>query len=251
MKYFAALPVAASVALAQMQVMPVAPEQPAGGVMTHTVTVGGMKPVATGMAPSLLYNPEAITAAVGDMIMFVFMQKNHTVTQSTFADPCRKMDGGMDSGFMANPEGKPGVTWNMTVPTTEPLWFYCKQQNGIHCGKGMVFSVNAATTGDKTMADFKQLAIKTNGTSLKEGPLQIVDPNAAAAPTTVTIQAGGGAGGAAATNTASGSLATASVVAGTGQDGQGQACSCSCLCGMNSFPANAAVNNFGGFAGLM
>jgi plastocyanin len=80
-----------------------------------------MKPVETGMAPALLYTPESITAAVGDMVMFQFMQKNHTVTQSTFADPCRKMDGGMDSGFMVNPEGKPGVTWNMTVETTEPL----------------------------------------------------------------------------------------------------------------------------------
>jgi plastocyanin len=80
-----------------------------------------MKPVATGMAPALLYTPESITAAVGDMVMFVFMQKNHTATQSTFAEPCKKMEGGMDSGFMVNPEGKAGVTWNMTVPSTDPL----------------------------------------------------------------------------------------------------------------------------------
>lgn len=79
------------------------------------------------MAPILGYTPESITAAVGDMVMFVFMQKNHTVTQSTFADPCRKMDGGMDSGFMPNPEGKAGVTWNMTVEKTEPL---CESING-------------------------------------------------------------------------------------------------------------------------
>lgn len=31
------------------------------------------------------------------------------------------MANGMDSGFMANPDGKPGVTWNMTVQTTDPL----------------------------------------------------------------------------------------------------------------------------------
>jgi hypothetical protein len=80
-----------------------------------------MKPVETGMAPALLYTPESIKAAVGDMVMFVFMQKNHTATQSTFAEPCKKMAGGMDSGFMANPEGKAGVTWNMTVENTEPL----------------------------------------------------------------------------------------------------------------------------------
>jgi plastocyanin len=87
------------------------------------VVVGGMKPVETGMAPALSYFPEAITAAQGDIVKFVFMQKNHTVTQSTFEDPCKKMEGGMDSGFKPNPEGKTGpeFEWEMTVPTTEPL----------------------------------------------------------------------------------------------------------------------------------
>lgn len=115
----------------------------------------------------------------------------------------------------------------------------------------MVFSVNAATTGDKTMANFKALAISTNGTGLVPGALQAVNPAAAAAPTTVTIAAGGAAAGGATSVSGAAALATATVVAGAGQDGQGQACSCSCLCGMNSFPANAAVNNFGGFAGVM
>jgi hypothetical protein len=112
----------------------------------------------------------------------------------------------------------------------------------------MVFSINAATTGEKTMAQFKQLAVGKNGTSLVPGPLQAVNPNAAAAPTTVTVLAGGAN---AASGTAAAGLATATVIAGAGQDGQGQACSCSCLCGMNAFPANAAVNSFGGFPGLM
>jgi hypothetical protein len=132
--------------------------------------------------------------------------------------------------------------------------FYCKQQNGIHCGKGMVFSVNAATTGDKTMADFKQLAVGVNGTSLKPGSLQAVNPEAAAAPTTVTVAAGGAAAtGSSGSGSAAGSAAgaVATVIAGQGQDQTGQTCSCSCLCGMNSFPASAAVNSFGGFPGLM
>jgi plastocyanin len=71
------------------------------------------------MALALSYFPESITAAQGDVVKFVFMQKNHTVTQSTFADPCKKMEGGMDSGFMPNPEGKAGVEWEMTVPNTD------------------------------------------------------------------------------------------------------------------------------------
>lgn len=73
------------------------------------------------MAPALSYFPESIDAAVGDKVKFVFMQKNHTVTQSTFADPCKKMENGMDSGFMPNADGKTGVEWEMDVKTTEPL----------------------------------------------------------------------------------------------------------------------------------
>lgn len=115
----------------------------------------------------------------------------------------------------------------------------------------MVFSINAATTGDKTMANFKALAINKNGTDLKPGALQSVDPNAAAAPTTVTVVGGGNGALATASGTAGGALATATVVAGAGQDGQGQACTCSCLCGMNDFPANAAINSFGGFPAIL
>lgn len=126
---------------------------------------------------------------------------------------------------------------------------YCKQAQGEHCGKGMVFSINAKLDGDKTMAQFKQLAIKTNGTTLKDSAIQSVNPAAAAAPSAVTVVAGGAGSGA--TGTGSGALATATVVAGSGTDGAGQTCTCSCLCGMNSFPASAAINNFGGFAGMI
>lgn len=73
------------------------------------------------MAPVLGFVPESITANMGDVVEFQFMQKNHTATQSTFAEPCKAMAGGKDSGFMPNPEGKPGVTWNMTVDTTDAL----------------------------------------------------------------------------------------------------------------------------------
>lgn len=125
---------------------------------------------------------------------------------------------------------------------------YCKQRNGEHCGKGMVFSINAKLDGDKTMAQFKQLAIKTNGTTLKDSAIQSVNAAAAAAPSPVTVLAGDGA---VATASGSGAMASATVVAGQGTDGAGQTCTCSCLCGTNSFPASAAINNFGGFPGMM
>ncbi|KAK7190984.1 serine-threonine rich protein [Paraphaeosphaeria sporulosa] len=244
MKYISAFPLVATLAAAQMQVMSLAPA-PSGPNKTNSekVTVGGMKAVSTGMAPVLGFSPESITAAVGDTVEFVFMQKNHTATQSTFAEPCKAMEGGKDSGFMPNPEGKAGVTWNITVDSTDAQWFYCKQAT--HCGVGMVFAINAATTGDKTMSVFKNNAINKNSTksaNLGLAPIQSVNPAAAAAPSTVTVAAASGTG-------AAGSTAT--VVAGQGTDTAGNACGCQCLCGVNSFPQAAAVNNFGGFAGML
>lgn len=276
MKYISALPLAASLAAAQMQVMSLAPAASGPAIHTvryqlpilwaiansHKVTVGGLKPVSTGMAPVLGFSPESITAAVGDSVQFVFMQKNHTATQSTFAEPCKAMEGGKDSGFMPNPEGKAGVTWNITVENTEAQCkqptinriteflannyegFYCKQST--HCGVGMVFAINAATTGDKTMSVFKNNAINKNSTksaNLALAPIQNVNPAAAAAPSTVTVAAASGTGGAVGS--------TATVVAGQGTDPAGNACGCQCLCGVNSFPQAAAVNNFGGFAGML
>jgi hypothetical protein len=40
-------------------------------------------------------------AQVGDQVVFHFLAKNHTVTQSSFADPCGKKDGGINSGLSA------------------------------------------------------------------------------------------------------------------------------------------------------
>ncbi|KAF2740867.1 hypothetical protein EJ04DRAFT_168826 [Polyplosphaeria fusca] len=253
MKYLAALSLLASAATATTTyaMAAEAAPSPAAGGMTHTVVVGGLKPAATGgMAPVLAYAPEAIQAAVGDKVKFVFMQKNHTATQSTFADPCKAMDGGQDSGFKPNPMGMagPDFEWEMSVDTMEPIWMYCKQRNGTHCGKGMVFSVNAAQTGDKTHEIWKQLAIQKNGTEagvLTSAAIQSVAATGAAAASTVTVVAGDGS---VAATGAPGAAAT--VAAGQGVDGQGNACNCHCLCGINDFPQAAAVNNFGGFAGM-
>jgi len=122
----------------------------------------------------LNFNPTTVTAASGDTIEFVFMPKNHTVTQSTFAAPCTAMSSGIDSGYMpvaANATQVPSMT--VTVNDTAPLWFYCKQSGYgplflfcaffwltmsyySHCGQGMVFAVNP--TADKTFEAFQAAA---------------------------------------------------------------------------------------------
>jgi hypothetical protein len=54
---------------------------------THYVTVGG--------SAGLLFSPECVSAAMGDTVLFQFGTKNHTLTQSTFAEPCVEMPNGI------------------------------------------------------------------------------------------------------------------------------------------------------------
>ena len=50
------------------------------GELKNVVVVGG---------PDILaFSPSNVTAQIGDTVTFQFRQKNHTVTQSTFAAPC-------------------------------------------------------------------------------------------------------------------------------------------------------------------
>jgi plastocyanin len=49
----------------------------------HKVTVGG--------PGKLVYDPSEVKAQPGDTVTFEFRQKNHTATQSTFANPCRAL----------------------------------------------------------------------------------------------------------------------------------------------------------------
>lgn len=92
----------------------------AGAAATHTVIVGG--------AAGLVYTPSEIQANVGDMVIFEFMSANHTASQSTFAEPCKLMAGGMDSGFQPNANNtvNPPPKVAMQVMTTDPL---CKLIN--------------------------------------------------------------------------------------------------------------------------
>jgi len=82
---------------------------------THTVTVGG--------PGGLNYSPDEVHAAVGDMVVFKFLSQNHTVTQSTFEEPCVALAGGMDSGFVPNPNNTiiPEPMVAMQVITTDPI----------------------------------------------------------------------------------------------------------------------------------
>lgn len=125
--------------------------------VVHDVVVGG--------SAGLVYSPQAISAAVGDQVVFQFQVKNHTVTQSSFASPCGKKDGGFDSGFMPVAANVTGdfPTYTVVVNDTEPIWVYCAQAANTassHCGAGMVFAINCGLDGAaNSFTNFKNSAL--------------------------------------------------------------------------------------------
>ncbi|KZT28669.1 hypothetical protein NEOLEDRAFT_768296 [Neolentinus lepideus HHB14362 ss-1] len=137
---------------------------PTSAVSTdHKIVVGG---------PGLLtFSPSNISAQMGDTITFEFQEKNHTATQSSFADPCRSLTEtstsgqvGFDSGFMPVSTTTTNFpTFTIQVNDTSPIWVYCKQTG--HCGQGMVFSANAVESGSNNFAAFQSKAKQLNGTS--------------------------------------------------------------------------------------
>jgi len=124
-----------------------------------TVTVG-----ATG----LVFDPQQITAKTGDNINFEFRGGNHTVTQSSFANPCAwqfntaLQQKGFNSGFVPfnNASNSVGVFTLNVTQTDSPIWFFCGRVG--HCKGGMYGSINAPTTGNKTFTQFAANVQTTN-----------------------------------------------------------------------------------------
>ncbi|ORY72581.1 Cupredoxin [Leucosporidium creatinivorum] len=127
----------------------------------HQIVVGG-----TG----LVFTPEETTAAVGDTVEFIFQPPQHTVTQSSFADPCTLLKNattgaeGFNSGPVPVQAGAATApAWTLEITESTPIWFFCATPT--HCQSGMVGSINAAKTGNKTFAAFKSLAMGTTSSN--------------------------------------------------------------------------------------
>jgi len=143
------------------------------GVTVHVVKVGN----ANG---TLAYSPNSIAAAVGDMVQFQFAPANHTVTQSTFDQPCQPIamnspgTEGIYSGFMpVSATSTTTPTYTIVINNTTPIWVYCSQ--GKHCQNGMtmVINVNPTANATRTLANFQALAAKATvnlpGTAVEGG----------------------------------------------------------------------------------
>jgi plastocyanin len=127
------------------------------------VTVGGPGGIVG-------YSPNFVTANPGDVVVFTFEQKNHTVTQSSFATPCEALPGGFDSGFIPVLATQTSDFQNATytVTDTNPVWIYCRQTG--HCQLGMVFAINPGTQ----FPAFQAAAEASGGTTTSAGPPAVV-----------------------------------------------------------------------------
>ncbi|CAA7269420.1 unnamed protein product [Cyclocybe aegerita] len=135
----------------------------------HKIVVGGPN-------GELTFTPSNIAAAVGDTVLFEFHPKNHTVTQSSFAQPCSPFASaagapGFRSGFQfVALDATEFPTFSLLINDTEPIWGYCGQRSPIsHCGAGMVFAINAVESGDNNFAAFQAAARRAEGGSASTG----------------------------------------------------------------------------------
>jgi plastocyanin len=139
---------------------------PSSTSQDHRIIVGGS---------TLTFEPANITAQPGDTITFEFHQKNHTVTQSSFASPCRALSSsstsgqvGFDSGFNpASANATTFPTYTVQVNDTKPIWAYCRQVG--HCADGMVFAANANESSANTFEAFQASAKGTGNDSNPTG----------------------------------------------------------------------------------
>lgn len=130
-----------------------------GQVMVHVVKVSNKK-------GDLVFEPNNLQAAAGDMVQFHFYPKNHSVVQSTFDQPCQPIKNNMPaaagffSGFMpVKPDAAMMPSYTIMVNDTKPIWYYCSQ--GDHCQDGMVGVINPpAANQSRTIESFTSLAKK-------------------------------------------------------------------------------------------
>ncbi|KAI9769549.1 MAG: hypothetical protein M1840_004027 [Geoglossum simile] len=117
---------------------------------------GVIHQVKVSIGGALAYEPNSITAAVGDQVEFQFLNGNHSVVQAPFGTPCVPSPSGFFSGFLPGGAGKPINAFTIDVKSTDAVWFYCAQAK--HCQAGMVGVINVNKNSNKTLEAFAAAA---------------------------------------------------------------------------------------------
>jgi plastocyanin len=126
----------------------------AAAPLATVVVSGGLTPEGVN---TLKFDPPFIPIVPrGSSVVFDFRKLNHTLTESTLENPCKKKPGtDVDTNFMNfNMADKPlQNATTITFDSEGPRYFYCKQANGKangHCKNGMVFAINVDQNGFNT-----------------------------------------------------------------------------------------------------
>ncbi|GAW01931.1 hypothetical protein LENED_003554 [Lentinula edodes] len=112
---------------------------------------------------NFVFNPANITAPVGTLVTFWFPGGDipHSVTQSSFQEPCTYLTANSSAGTGAGFDSGLTNAVQFTINVTDDqriIWFHCKQI--LHCGMGMVGSINAPTNGSNTFQAFQAAALQ-------------------------------------------------------------------------------------------
>lgn len=146
-------------------------------LLTGVATLASAKTIVITAKSSLVFDPESVTAAQGDILEFHFEPANHSVAMGEFGSingPCVPANnGGFFSGFMPTSSGESDKVFRVTINNTDPIVFYCTQvrpyhstlsqhpranqiNQGRHCAQGMIGVVNPS--GDNNLAAYKARA---------------------------------------------------------------------------------------------
>ncbi|TQS34400.1 hypothetical protein Golomagni_05219 [Golovinomyces magnicellulatus] len=147
-------------------------------IKVHVVSVGANN--------KTIFEPNKLTANVGEMIQFQFFGGNHTVTQSSFDQPCTPISmvnasiKGFYSGFMPVSASKDNLpTYSVMVENLTPIWIYCAQ--GQHCQKGMnmVINENLKANSSRSLENFSKLAAESVTVQMKPNndPTKLASPS--------------------------------------------------------------------------
>ncbi|CAM1504004.1 Fc.00g015950.m01.CDS01 [Cosmosporella sp. VM-42] len=111
--------------------------------------------------------PEKITAEPGTMVQFQFWAGNHTVTQSTFDNPCIPINNvnssiqGIYSGFQPV-EASKGMgmipVYTVMITDKKPLWMYCSKAKHCQGGMSMVINENTQANSSRSLEEYRKLA---------------------------------------------------------------------------------------------
>jgi plastocyanin len=164
--------------------VPLTPSKTACELPSPVVSLTGVTHSVTAGFNGLHFEPSNVVAEIGDIVQFEFLPMNHSVAQSSFAEPCVPLadETGFFAGFeFATKEGKNPDVFQIVVKDSKPIWYYCPQQKGGHCQAGMVGVINQNFNNqDATLAKFIELAALTKESVIPpwiQGGERIVNPN--------------------------------------------------------------------------